>query len=342
MSRRRSARKKHRKAGAGGAPKPGTPYEQLVAEVVRAMDERVFVEQGLGLIGPDGRRDADVLVTGNVDGIKKRVLIECKDRNPGRGPVGIEVVDCLASKREDLGIDAALICSNAGFTEGAVRKASRKGIKLVGVLKSGDARVRFVVEDVWYPRDLTVKRLEVRYEDLEPTTDVTARAGAVRYDGRPVEKWISKVVSGFLGANLITRGAFKMTHRFRDRLTFEDDNGSFTAGALSWRIELEGSWIAQTTTYDATNGLYDYLRHVVRVGSSTNTVKWTVRLDENKHLVGEPVESPPDWVLSRTGLGETGIGLGMCMVDGLPGNDMPSPDLWPHIIDEDHDLMLEG
>ena len=46
------------------------------------MDATAVVGQGEWLDGPDGRREADVLVTGTVDGAERRVLIECKDYNP--------------------------------------------------------------------------------------------------------------------------------------------------------------------------------------------------------------------------------------------------------------------
>lgn len=66
---------------------------------------------GEWVVGPDGRRELDVLIEGTVDGVPKKVLVECKDFNPKTtGPVGIGFVDALESEHRDLGVDASFIC----------------------------------------------------------------------------------------------------------------------------------------------------------------------------------------------------------------------------------------
>lgn len=107
-----------------------------MAEVARAFDPNANVTQGQWVIGPDGRRELDVLIEGTADGRQTKGLIECKDFNPGTtGPVGIAYVDALESKRRDIGADVSLICSNAGFTVDALRKAKRVGIGLISLMK---------------------------------------------------------------------------------------------------------------------------------------------------------------------------------------------------------------
>lgn len=124
-----SRRKKVAKPRPTPGTKLGTGYEQVVAEVVGSMDPATTVVQGTWEMDPDGERDRDVVVSGTVDGVKHSVLIECKDYTR---PVGIGVVDALESKRHDLAVDAALLCSNTGFTRQAISKAGRVGIGLFG------------------------------------------------------------------------------------------------------------------------------------------------------------------------------------------------------------------
>jgi Restriction endonuclease len=129
--------------------KHGRGFELVVAEVARAMEPAATVEQGVWVNGPDGRRELDVVITGEVDGQPRTVLVECKDFAPGRS-VGIEYVDALDSKRDDLGLEVALLCCNAGFTAPAVRKAARVGIGLIGVMKRGDLRIRLSIAQTVY------------------------------------------------------------------------------------------------------------------------------------------------------------------------------------------------
>src|SRR5262245_37064309 len=139
----------------GKKPKSGRPFEEVVAEVVQAIDPRATVRQGQWIDGPDGRRDRDVFIRGTVRGAPYSALIECKDYDrDSTGPVGIGVVDALDSKRRDLKIDIAIICSNAGFTEPAVRKAKRVGIVLIGVFHQADGRIRHQLIDQVYFRRL--------------------------------------------------------------------------------------------------------------------------------------------------------------------------------------------
>jgi hypothetical protein len=121
-----------------------------------------MVRQGEWVVGPDGRRELDVFVEGTVDGVPRRVLVECKDFNPRTtGPVGIGFVDALESKGRDLIVDVSFICSNAGFTADAVRKAKRVGIGLIGVLEEKDQRIRFQVREEIYIRRVKVEALTI-------------------------------------------------------------------------------------------------------------------------------------------------------------------------------------
>ena len=70
------------------------------------------VKEGQWLKGPDGRRHLDVTVSGIANGRNVTIIIECKD---WRRPVGIETIDALNSKRQDIIADLAFICSNSGL-----------------------------------------------------------------------------------------------------------------------------------------------------------------------------------------------------------------------------------
>jgi hypothetical protein len=121
--------------------------------MAKAFDSTADVQAGKWVEGPDGRLDMDVSIEGQVNGRPIRLVIECKDfdlRKSGR--VGRPFVDALDSKRHDLGVDAAFICSNSGFTQDALRKARRKGIGMISVLAKGDSRAKAIIHKEIYFR----------------------------------------------------------------------------------------------------------------------------------------------------------------------------------------------
>jgi len=171
--------------------KAGSEYQQLVALVGKALYPGYEVRVGQWVMGPDGEREVDVEVRGLSDGKSHFLLIECKD---WRRPVGIEEIDALDSKRADLGADAAMICSNSGFTPKALRKSARLGIEAVSALAVGNALVRLVLE-----RDFVAKRLSVDSWTLEVflTEEGKKRfpekwdARDLRYQSLPLVNWLN-------------------------------------------------------------------------------------------------------------------------------------------------------
>jgi len=133
--------------------KLGDEYQEIVGLVRSSLDPAAIVKVGQWVEGPDGRRDIDVEVRGQINELNQFILIECKD---WRRPVGIEVIDALESKRHDLEADLAVIYSNSGFTEPALRKARRVGIQAFSALKDGDNRIRITIAE-----ELIVKALSV-------------------------------------------------------------------------------------------------------------------------------------------------------------------------------------
>src|SRR5260221_704962 len=146
---------------------PGRAYQDLVSTMARAFNANADVQAGRWVEGPDGRLDMDVSIEGRMGDRLFRVLIECKDFDLNKtGKVGRPFVDALDSKRQDLAVDAAFICSNSGFTEDALRKARRKGIGMISVLAEGDDRIKAIIE----------KEIHFRKIALAPTITFT-------YDG---------------------------------------------------------------------------------------------------------------------------------------------------------------
>jgi len=196
--------------------KRGKPFERVVKEVLSTLDPRSVVRQGQWVTGPDGRRELDVLIEGSVEGVRRRVLVECKDFNPNTtGPVGIRFVDALESKRRDLAADVSFICSNAGFTTDAIRKAKRVGIGLIAVLRERDHRIRFQVREEIYIRRVTVQTLTIGLQ-TEPAVKLDGVPfEAITFKGVSVGNWVLRRALLLIGSNPIVAGTFKATHMLR-------------------------------------------------------------------------------------------------------------------------------
>lgn len=83
------------------------------------------------------------------------------------------------SKRHDLKADFAFICSNSGFTKGALRKARRKGITPVSILSAGDDRIKLVIsKEIYFRKDIQIDPIEHTYfisGALQPIRSILAR-----------------------------------------------------------------------------------------------------------------------------------------------------------------------
>lgn len=189
---RGTARRKHKKRTKKRLMKAGRAFEAVVADIVREFDSTPHIETNVIVDGPDGHREIDVLIEGSVSGIGRKAFIECKDYNPERGPLGIAVVDALESKRWDLNYDLCALCSNAGFTADAVRKAARTGIALLGALKDGDERIRYRVLD-----EIFVLKIDVENVSASVTLDANFRPidfdlMRLRFGGLKVQAWLDR------------------------------------------------------------------------------------------------------------------------------------------------------
>lgn len=317
--------------------KRGTPFERVVAEVLAAMNPGAAVQQGTWVQGPDGRRDRDVIVDGSVDGETWSILIECKDYNPDTtGPVGIEIVDALESKRRDLSIRTAMICSNAGFTRGAVRKAARVGIGLVSVMRMGDQRIRFTVSDMIYSRQIKLDEVtNIKLQNVEPIgsdpIDLTAPVDAdLTFQGLLVKDWIFAQIASCIVMNPVVNGSFTANYHLLKREEFGIGARRITATDLEFTWRISGGWFEQLVTIDATHGLFDWLRHSVRLGPGPRQLV----LKDVAPGGGIPIPQPPERELRALDDREYEGGqvhIAIALVEGVGDGSERIPDLSSHI-----------
>lgn len=76
------------------------------------------------------KRDIDVLIEGMVNAFAVRIAIEAKNY---RKRVGVEKIEALQSKLDDVGVDLGVMVSSKGFTQPAKNLAAAKDIRLFEV-----------------------------------------------------------------------------------------------------------------------------------------------------------------------------------------------------------------
>lgn len=109
--------------------KAGTRYERLAAMVLKALHQRDVVVHDIGLRGEsDVKHQIDVCVERN--GMRRRIIVECKDFDLAGDKVGLDIVRSFRSAVEDTEADEALILTCNDFTRDARKYAKAKGIKL--------------------------------------------------------------------------------------------------------------------------------------------------------------------------------------------------------------------
>ena len=211
----------------------GRQFELVVADISRALDPGAVVHQGQWTDGPDGKRNLDVTIEGEADGTPRRVHIECRDYNPDRGKIGIEQIDALESKHRDMKFDKSFLCSNAGFSDPARRKAKRVGLGLIGVLRERDSRVRYKISDEIYVRrlDFVPNRsgllFNCGFRWCYPINLQIGEVGPLHKDA-PVSHWLTHRVIPFLGANEVVRGHHTLRYRFKYPLLLTCAGGRHT------------------------------------------------------------------------------------------------------------------
>ena len=112
------------------ADKSGKSLETLtqkIFDLISKDDRYTTVEHNVLLDSPDGKRQIDVLIRSKVSGLDLMTIVECRDYNK---TISVEHVDGLASKRDDVLANKAVLVAKKGFSKTAKRKAKRLGITL--------------------------------------------------------------------------------------------------------------------------------------------------------------------------------------------------------------------
>jgi len=320
--------------------KRGRAFEECVAAVVQAIDPQAIVRQGTWIDGPDGRRDRDVSIEGTVDDVPYSALIECKDYDrTTTGPVGIAVVDALDSKRRDCASDIAIICSNAGFTDPAIRKAQRVGIVLIGVFRQDDGRIRHQLFDHVYFRRLKIDHLGFRLEHVHEGTTRNCTDISATFQGRPVANWLCHWSRSIIMSNPIGGGHYTGLFEFKRPTAFDVAGGSsFVATQMFAELILSGGWFEQSAIIDGTAGVYDFVRRRVRVGAGP----YQVHLKDMDVTKGTPIDYPPGAEVDiSAGLARGEVWLQLLYLQDANCHE-PIPPLEDLIVERDLDPVVSG
>jgi hypothetical protein len=320
--------------------KRGRAFEESVAEIVQAIDPQANVRQGEWVDGPDGRRDRDVFVEGIVNSSPFNALIECKDYDRTRtGPVGITIVDALDSKRRDLKIDIAIICSNAGFTDPAVRKAKRVGIVLIGVFRQSDGRIRHQLIDQVYFRRLKIEHLGLRLEHVHEAATRQCTDISATLQGRPVANWLCHYVVAMIASNPIAGGHYAGLFEFKRPTAFNvADGNSFVATQMFAEFIISGGWFEQSAVIDGTAGVYNFLRRRVWVGAGP----YQFHVKDMDLTKGSPIDYPPTAELDvSAGLAPGEVWLQLLYLQDANCHQ-PIPPLEELIVERDLDPVVSG
>lgn len=305
--------------------KSGREFELVVADIARDFDRDPRIQTNVILDGPDGRREIDVLIDGLIGGIRRKAFIECKDYNPERGPLGIAVVDALESKRRDLNCDLCALCSNAGFTADAVRKAARTGIALFGALKDGDERIKYQVLD-----EMFVFKIDVENVSASVTIDASFAPAdfdllRLHFGGLKVQAWLVDRMRMYLMS--IDRNNKEMHHlniKFHGSTICEYDNEPVKLRELTVDMYVVAQWYSQIVQITTTSGFYDWARHKIRMASGPQTVSYrNVKFDG----VGKPIDAP-SWGLECQ---NDEVSARIVSIGGIPAALGEKPDLDPYV-----------
>lgn len=288
---------RRREARQGRSRRLGALYEDAVCELFRKFCPRARVTAGVWVDGPDGRRELDVDIRERVGPKDFRGMIECKDFNPQTtGPVGIGYIDAVDSKRRDLGLDFVLLCSNAGYTAEAIRKARRVDIGLLSVSRKYDRRVRFAITDEIYIRHLRLKQAPRCHVSLvpgePPVPHEVYSSGEPMFQGRPISPWFYKRFLGIISRNPIVNGTLLDAVRFSTPIKLEWPAGAAHIEKVTLETEVEGAWFAQTVELSSPAGFYDWLRRRMRTAPVSGVRKLEIK--GLNYFGGKWITRPPD------------------------------------------------
>ena len=159
---------------------------------------------------------------------------------------------------------------------------------------------------------------------------------AILYEGNPIGNWVIRRVMLLLGANPIVKGSYIATHRLTTTLMLEVPAGPVSVDEIDYHLRISGGWFAQEVTFDASAGLYDWLRRRVRLALGPSQFHIN-NVDVN---AGNLIERPPDHVLSETTDVHDGEITSTLAVDGLEPRE-PVPEIDRFVRPEDLEIVMK-
>jgi hypothetical protein len=120
---------------------PGKEYERIVAEIHRQFADGVTVTEDEKILGKSGEeRQIDVVLRGRVSVYPVIIIVDCKDY---KRKVGIQRVDEMIGKIDDVRASAGIIVSDSGFSKKAIARARKDGrVQLSSVVNVKNQRLR--------------------------------------------------------------------------------------------------------------------------------------------------------------------------------------------------------
>jgi hypothetical protein len=239
--------------------KLGKVYEALVADVMRALHPGATVKVGEWVIGPDGDREIDVAIRGEIEGKETFILVECKD---WKRRVDIGSIDALDSKRKDVGADRTIIASNGGFTGKALRKAERISIGCVAALADGNPRIQFEIGKVLFAKLLSVDRYQwiLHFEAGFKTPNIPLEE--ITLDGLHVACWLRDKARDLLQQHQDAPG-MKFEVAFKPEAVFKSGADVVPLKGIGIVMEFKKTELYQETKQSVSLGLFDFLKNAV-------------------------------------------------------------------------------
>jgi hypothetical protein len=297
-------------------PLQNTSYRELVATVIHSFEPKADIKVGSWVQGPDGARNIDIEVRSVVDGKYKLMAIEVVDL-PGDRKVGVETIDAIDSKRADLQADIAVVCSNTGFDAIAIRKAKRKRIGLISVLRQGDPRVKALIEEELYLRKVHLGSMQFNYAGDNPPPDwppnLEIQIHDLQYQGKSVDAWLQQRAAIFVASQPELSQPMTLKFDLKTATEFEIKNHRVYFHSLSITFYSRTQWLSQVVRFDALTGIYDYLRGRVRLAGGKNSYMiHGVDFDS-----ATPLSTPPALQDFGVGLFPGEVDFSLTMVEGL-------------------------
>ena len=215
-----------------------------------------------------------------------------------------------------------------------LRKAKRKSIGMISVLRKGDDRVRAEIQEEIFLRRIRFGEWRFTYHGADDIASKlgTPRIHSVRFGDRSLDAWLQYRALLVAMANPSVIERLRASFQFRETLTFSCGEESLVLKAVEVGFVHRTEWLSQTVRLDASLGMYDYLRGRVRLASGENQYV----IEEIDWETAEPCDPPDVSMPLSTGLLPGELDIALVMVDGMDIADgLARPDLERHVVPDD-------